>query len=368
MPQQRAYVSNPALLSTAELENELLGGADAARRYNTPASHAPRWWMPRQPKREGTSPGLLGSAELEGPLLAGDTRRHYAAADYWDRREVAQQRAYISDPSFYPTGAVTDPLTLAWGDGGNYWTLYNTPALQVDRREVPAQRRYVSDPLLLATAELENELLGGADTARHYLAAAFTDRRQTVLQRIYWGPPTTALLENELLGSADDLARRYRQPWSDRRQIVGWQPRWPDPNLLATPGIDPLTVAAGVGGDLWRRSTTPATHVDRRETAAQSPRWTLYFDAGPGTPPLTLAWGAGGDLWHRYNRPSRQRNTWPAQIIFTLFGVICETPRPSTGTTSRPGSGTIVYALATTARPGTGTTTRPFTGVTDDPC
>lgn len=46
----------------------------------------------------------------------------------------------------------------------------------------------------------------------------------------------------------------------------------------------------------------------------------------------------------------------------------CVTPRPSTGTTGRPGSGTTAYLLATTARPSSGTTTRPNTGTTEDPC
>jgi hypothetical protein len=117
---------------------------------------------------------------------------------------------------------------VAWGAGGTYWLLYNTAALQVDRRKVPQQRRYISDPGLLASALLENELLGGGDLLRHYLAAAYTDRRQTAVQ------PT-----------------RF------------------DPSGLVPP-TDPLTLAAGVGGDLWRRANTPA-YADRREVPQQPP-------------------------------------------------------------------------------------------------
>lgn len=322
---QQAPRRDPQLLATAELENELLGGADTAKRYLAPATNAPRQWMPQQPKRDASTPGLLDSAELEGPLLAGDTRRQYAAGAYVDRREMPQQRPYLSDPSFYPTTAPTDPLTIAYGAGGTYWTLYNAAALLVDRRNVPQQRNYVSDPNLLLTALLEGGLLGSADTDRH--RTWFVDRRTTAAQ-----------------------------------------PRYPDPNLLAATSADPLAVAGGVGGDIWRRANTPA-YADRRQTAAQPPRWTLYFDAGPGSPPLTLAWGAGGDLWHRYNPRRPARSWWPAQLVFPLSGDhACSTPRPLTGITGRPTSGTTAYALATTARPGTGTTTRPNTGITQDPC
>lgn len=309
---------DPAMLGQPQLENELLGAADTAKRYLEPATHAPRWWMPQQPPRVATTPGLLDTALLESPLLgaADDLRRHAAPPDYYDRRLVPQQRVYvsdpsllataelenellggattalryllpatnadrremplqrpyISDPSFYPTVAATDPLTVAWGAGGPLWWLYNTAAAQVDRREVPQQRRYVSDPALLVSA----------------------------------------LLENELLGSADDLRRR-----------VFAAANWPRPNPLAiraavalgAPDADPLTLT----GDAMRR-VMAAAYADRREMPAQPPRWTLYFDAGPGTPPLTLAWGAGGSLWHLYNRPSRSRWPWPLPPQAFYFG------------------------------------------------
>jgi hypothetical protein len=321
-PRRDGYT--PGLLDSAELENELLGGADASRRYLTPASNGPRWWMPEQPRRDATTPGLLDTAELEPPQLAGDVQRHRLAGAYVDRREMPQQRGYLSDPSFYPTTATIDPLTVAWGAGGTYWLLYNTPALQVDRRESPQQRRYVSDPSLLLTALLENELLGSADATRRY---------RTWFAAVHSQKP-------EVHPS--------------------------DPSLLAS-GTDPLALAGGVGGDIWRRFSTPATHDDRRETAAQPPRWSLYFDAGPGIPPLTLAYGAGGQLWHRYNPRRQERGWWPGTPGFALMAT-CSTPRPFSGVTvyatamtSRPGSGT-------TARPGSGTTHRPNTGITKDPC
>src|SRR5436305_15318913 len=113
--------------------------------------------MPQQPARRN----LYFDAGPDVPplTLAYGAGGHYAllyAQAGWqpDRREVPQQRAYISDPSFYPTTAATDPLTVAWGAGGRYWLLYNTAAEHVDRRVVPQQRRYVCDPTLLATAQL----------------------------------------------------------------------------------------------------------------------------------------------------------------------------------------------------------------------
>jgi hypothetical protein len=345
VPQQRERESDPRLLTTAELENELLGGAETGKRYNLPATHVDR----RQAGQQRPAPSAIDDVQIVGtgalgawwgiddtaaflygqrrtndvgilappptpfdPILAGwlpgwllDNR----AATHTDRREVPQQRPYISDPSFYPTIAPTDPLTLAWGVEGHYWLLYNQPAMYTDRRGVPQQRAYVSDPGLLLTAQLENELLGGADTARHL--AVFTDRRQTTSQ-----------------------------------------PRWPDPNLLGPAPTDPLLLAAGVGGDIWRRANAPA-YADRREVPQQPPRRVLYFDAGPGSPPLTLSWGAGGDYWHRYQWRRPARSWWQPRPVFTPLGDPCTTVRPSSGTTARPGSGT---------------TTRPFTGTTEDPC
>lgn len=315
VPQQRTYVSDPLLLTAALLENELLGGAGAAQRANAPATHAPRWWMPQQPARQvwyfdaGPDVPPLTVAFGDG---GGYWARYNQAGWQPDRREVPQQRAYISDPSFYPTIPPLDPLTVAWGAGGAYWWLYNTAAGQVDRREVPQQRRYVSDPATLAGA----------------------------------------LLENELLGGADDRWRRYGQWPTDRRQVPQQRAYLSDPTLLGPPPTDPLTLAAGVGGDLWRR-VNAAAYGDRREVAQQPSRWTLYFDAGPGSPPLTLTWGAGGDYWHRYQWRRPARSWWQPRPVFVPLGDPCVVLRPFTGSTGRPGSGT---------------TTRPFTGITADPC
>lgn len=344
---------DPAMLGLPQLENELLGGADTAKRYVEPATHAPRWWMPQQPPRVATAPGLLDTALLESPLLgaADDLRRHAVQPDYCDRRlvpqqrsyvsdpnlltaaelenellggattalryllpathadrrEMPQQRPYISDPSFYPTVAPTDPLTVAWGAGGPLWWLYNAAAAQVDRREVPQQRRYVSDPALLLSA----------------------------------------LLENELLGSADDLRRRT---FAAANWLRPTPPAIRTPSTLGAPDADPLTLT----GDTMRRVTV-AAYADRREVPAQPPRRTLYFDAGPDVPPLTLAFGAGGAYWHLYNRPSRPRPFWPVPAPFPVSGVCdCMTHRPYAGMTSRPSSGT-------TGRPSAGITLRPCT-------
>jgi hypothetical protein len=73
---------------------------------------------------------------------------------------------------------------------------------------------------------------------------------------------------------------------------------------------------------------------------------------------------------------------WRRRLLAALFGPrrgaevalssaavqVCETPRPSTGVTARPSSGTTAYAAAMTARPSTGDTTRPDSGTTEDPC
>lgn len=311
VPQQRPYVSDPLLLASALLENELLGSADDLRRRQLESVYFPdRREVPQQRAYVSdptfypvpNPPDITTSAWLPGWLARN------VAATHADRREVPQQRLYISDPSFYPTVAPTDPLTLAYGAGGTYWLMYNVAAVDVDRREVPQQRRYVSDPGLLSTALLEDALLGGATTAQRL--TWFTDRREVPQQRMYT-----------------------------------------DPSLLAIVDVDPTTLAAGVGGDLWRRVNTPA-YADRRETAAQPLRQTLYFDAGPGLPPLTLAWGAGGNLWHLYNPRRPARSWWPQGTVFAIQ-CNCTTTRPSTGSTGRPGSSTTI---------------RPSTGITEDPC
>jgi hypothetical protein len=298
---------DPLLLTTAQLENELLGGDGTGPRASAPATNAPHWWMPQQPARQAFTPGLLDTAELEGPLLAGDLRRHGHAAVYTDRRAVPQQRQYVSDPSFYPALATSDPLALAYGAGGHYWLLYNQAALAMDRREVPQQRAYVSDPQLLATALLEGPLLGGGDTARHL--TWLVDRREAPQQRIYTDPAelASALLEGVLLGGGD--TGRHATWFADRR-LAPQQPARYVPQVALVPA-DPLLLAGATGGDRWRRLLLAATHADRRQAGLQPPRWTIYVTD------------------HQ-----------------------CVTPRPSTGTTAR----------------GSGITARLDTGITEAPC
>jgi hypothetical protein len=315
-PKQRAY-ADPTLLSSALLENELLGGAETDKRTNVPATHADRREVPQQRTYYDTS--LLNSALLESGLLgSGDTGRHYlVAATHYSRRLAGQQRVYY-------------------------------------------------DLTLLASALLENELLGGAETLKRHLPATHYSRRLVPQQRSYvsdTGLLATALLEDVLLSGADN--RRFYNPAAYiRRQSVGYQPRWPD---LSQPAdvFDPASVA----GDLLRR-LVPATHADRREIAFQSPRRTLYFDAGPDSPPLTLAWGVGGDLWHRYNPRRPARSWWPQWFSigpYDVGGEVCITIRPL-GLTVRPGAGVTSRPGGSTARPGTGVTDRPDSGVTEDPC
>lgn len=338
---QRSYISDPSLLSTALLENELLGGAETAKRTNLPVTHSPRWWMPQQPDREAS--GLLDTALLEIPPGP--------RSSFTDRRQVPQQRTYY-DPGLLTT--VFDPLSVAFGAGGTYWHLYND--VRVERRSVPQpQRESVPE-----TAQ-PDELPAPGD-ARRYQAATHAERRSVPAQRRYFDPGllTTALLESPLLW--------IRPPqFVDRRGAITAPGRWSDPGLFAV-GDDPLTVAMGVGGDLWRRLNTPATHGDRRESTTQPSRQTVYFDAGPDVPPLTLAWGAGGGYWHRYNAGALYVRAWARQSsIWALFDHLCTITRPITGVTLRPG-GTTVRPSGTTTRPGTGITIRPDSGSTTEPC
>jgi hypothetical protein len=291
VPQQRQLESEPAMLGTAELEGALLGGADGPKRYLMPVTHADRREVPQQRQLE-SDPGLLSTAELEGALLGGGdlARRYLVPATHDDRRLVPAQRAYASDPSFYPVSGATDPLTLAWGAGGAYWHLYNDA--RVERREVPQQRQLESDPGLLLTAELEDALLGWGDTPRHHLVAAtHRDRRLVPTQRLYFDPALllTALLENELLGGAETRKRHMPALFVDRREVPQQRPYVSDPLLLTTALLEPPLIL-----------TVRRIHTERRSLAYQL----RTFDLSPflATPadPLTVAWGAGGSLWHRY--------------------------------------------------------------------
>src|SRR6266487_1169476 len=244
---QRSYISDPSLLAAASADP--LSLPDARQRQAAVADLADRREVPQQ-RLYGVDPALLASALLENELLGSsdDLARHRAW--FTDRRETPQQRAYVSDPSLLAPLVPADPLAAAWLAT---WLAYNRAATQADRRVVPQQRPYRSDPALLGTALLENELLGSADDlARH--RAWYADRRLVPQQprRSGWSPGLLdqALLEDVLLGSADDLAR-HRAWYADRRETVAAL-RPVDPALLAPAGVDPLTVAAGTGGDLWR--------------------------------------------------------------------------------------------------------------------
>jgi hypothetical protein len=349
MPEQpKRDGTTPGLLDSALLENELLGSGTTAERAGTAASNAPRTWTPLQPKRDASTPGLLDTAQLEAPLLGVDRhaiwytdRRaqppqrsalapvdapividpltvafgaggnlwhlYNTATDQVSRAWFPKQRTYLSDPSFYPTVAPTDPLTLAFGAGGTYWLLYNVAAVTVDRREVPQQRLYISDPSLLLTALLEI-------------------------------PPT-----------------RAQGPMTDRRYPLSQARALSQPDVADVPAADP------------RARLVPTTNADRRSLIVQPARQTFYFDAGPGTPPLTLAWGAGGSYWHRYNDWRRER-TWTQPTGSVGILCACHVTRPDTGITTRPSSGTTAYLLTMTTRPATGNTVRPDTGITADPC
>jgi hypothetical protein len=243
--QQRAG-RDPTLLTTALLENELLGGAGTPQRANIPATHAPRWWAPRQPKRDATAPGLLDSAQLENELLGGaDSSRH------------------------------------------RMW--------HADRRVSPQQRTYF-DVSLLATALLEDGLLG-VGLGRPYVAAAtHTARRwspQQQLRRSIEGLLDDALLEGPILGEAD-VARH--------RTLYRAEPRAPQPPRTFNPSlvagdIDPLTVAWAAGGGYWHRYNTLPV---RALTRAWRTIITVLLPAGaplPTGPDLDILAGRPESPW-----------------------------------------------------------------------
>lgn len=220
---------DPQLLTTALLENELLGGADTGKRYLTPATHATRWWAPQQPQREGFSPGLLDSAQLEGPLLgaADDLARHRMW--FTDRRETPPPRTYfdltllVTDPlglgngdelrryltpatnadrrlvpqqplrqSFYfDAGPDVPPLSVAWGVGGHYWHLYNQAGLYA-RVWSPLLRRplvfgdiLVPADVLYASQAAQGLVPGDSDTTHHGGSTTVTQKPSATSARLY---------------------------------------------------------------------------------------------------------------------------------------------------------------------------------------
>jgi len=185
----RSTWTRPAVPGSVPAE---AAAADLAPAAAQPPRRAPDWtpWQ-AQPRRlaDASSP----RPDLE-PTLTGHLPRTLAATvAAWsvDRREVPQQRPYISDPSTYPSGAATDPLTIAWGAGGTYWHLYNAAAVRTEKR-TPLQRAYLSEPGLLATALLEPPLLGARDQLRRHAESLAGWRTRDVPRRTVFDLPPVA--------------------------------------------------------------------------------------------------------------------------------------------------------------------------------
>jgi len=209
-PQQRQIVSPPGLLDTALLENELLGSATTWEQYNRAATHVDRREVPQQRLLESPV-GLLDTAELENELLGGATtaQRALVPASHRDRRLVPQPRLQLADQGSV-VSTDTDPIQCGYG-----------PEWKRGRRDpIPPQQRipYESPYGMLDTAELENELLGGATTAqRTNLPASHVDRRevpQYTLRESAYGLLNDALLEvPPPLPWWYDEAAYLRVPW-----------------------------------------------------------------------------------------------------------------------------------------------------------
>lgn len=283
---QRPYISAPALLTTALLENELLGGADLPKRYLTPATHVDRRDLPQQ--RSYFDATLLQAALLENELLGGsETTKRHRPATHVDRREVPQQRAYISNPSLLGTAQLDELL-------GSADTLkrYLAPATHGDRRTVPQQRQY-NDTYLLLTALLEGALLGGAETLKRHLPATNYDRRLVPQQRQYISDPSVYPTLDPLgvawgAGGAYWLTYNTAAVTVTRRLVAQQRPYVSDPSLLTTALLEaPLLVG----------SFRP-TVGDRRIYVYPPVRFaSLDLDADP----LLVAGGSGGDGWRRTN-------------------------------------------------------------------
>ncbi len=296
---------------------------------------------------QGDRRGVSLIATAANPLTSPLDSAWQAAGGYWHRYndQLGAQRAYYPqrvyfDPSLL-TPAGTDPLTAAAGVGGDMWRRTNTTATHEDRRAVQAQRLYLSEPGLLSTALLEDVLLANGETLKRAIRAtthASGGRWWIPQQPQRESPPgllDTAQLEGVLLGGADDARHRLAAAYRRRDWTPVQRPYLSDPLLLVDNG-DPLTIAAGVGADMWRRYHTPETHDDRRQVPQQPARVMLYFDTGPDLPPLTLAWGVGGNLWHLYNRPALRVATWRPQTPGLPVQHICVILRPFEGVIGRP--------------------------------
>jgi hypothetical protein len=139
--------------------------------------------------------------------------------------------------------------------------------------------------------------------------------------------------------------------------------------LIITP---PFTATQVPGADIFTAPAAPAV------TAVGTPGLLVI---GPPWQPVTiprnyLTWSqplgrpAVGSPKPLLVGPIFRWPVWTASLLSSGFApvAVCFTPRPSTGTTARPDTGSTAYALATTARPSTGITVRPDTGETENPC
>lgn len=253
-----------------ELVIAFKAAADASIPYNPQRLASPRdpgevWWLQRD--RRDANTVATAANPLASPLdtawQAGG--RHWqlynGAVDAAPRTWQSQQRQHVSDP-----GLLTPATDVTY-----------TPPRQLqirDTGEAPWLQRRPTDPTLLNTAQLENGLLGGADTGRHVtVAATHAPRRWTPEQppRVATTPGLldTALLEPPLL--AGDTRRQYAAAdYTDRREMPQQRPCISDPSFYpTTTPTDPLTLAYGAGGTYWQLYNTAALTVDRREVPQQ---------------------------------------------------------------------------------------------------
>lgn len=299
-----------------------------------PATHDDRRLVPAQPPR-------LAPVDSISSIGTGATNA------WWSTDDAAHfgpaQRKQLADQSSQPVSTPFDP-TLAPAV-----TARLAPATHAPRPRPPAQRGPAAVPdVVVAIGTGATNAWWSVDDWAHFGPA---QRRQSGV------PDDTVIVGTGAMVAwwgVDDTASYLGQ----RRPF--------DVGILAPP---PVPFDPTLAGDPWRRYLLPA-YADRREVPQQPKRQTLYFDAGPGLPPLTLAWGAGGAYWHLYNRPSRPHPFWPQGRPFAVMSDCdCQTHRPNTGITFRPGGGTTTRPSAgVTTRPGSGTITRPSTGITVRPC
>jgi hypothetical protein len=214
------------------------------------------------------------------------------------------QRAYISDPGMLIPPAVTDPALSAWLP---LRLAYGTAATSYDRREIPQQRTYISDPSFYPSGAVTDPLTvawgaGGGYWHRYSTAADTVPRWCVPQQRAY---PDRQADGSYTAGpsyitaawwSADD------QGWNLQRQLVS------DPSVLAAALLE--GVLLGSAGT-FQRYGVAATHADRRQMPQQPPRLALQAPLVP-LDPVQSAWAA---LWLAYNLAAthQDRRLYPQQ-------------------------------------------------------